>query len=115
MLKKTLVLTLLLTISSATQAEVLCYPHKVKAVMVKSNGDIIYYNSKSVGHLAFKASEMPIHLASVLMISLNEAMVMRPKNSIYLQSTYPDGYDCTKEDLTTAPLRIFFDQSRSRG
>jgi len=115
MFKKTLVLSLLLTISSAIQADVLCYPHKVKAVMVKSNGDIIYYNWKSIGHLAFKASEMPIHLASVLIISLNEAMVMRPKNSIYIQSTYPDGYDCTKEDLTTAPLRIFFDQSRARG
>jgi len=115
MFKSTLLLAGLLAISSATQADVLCQPDAVTGVMVKSNGDIIYHDWKNIRHLAFKASEMPIHLASVLMIALNEAMVMRPKNSIYIQSTYPDGYDCKKDDLTTAPLRIFFDQSRARG
>jgi len=115
MLKKTLLLAGLLGAFSVAQADVLCQPDAVTAVMIKSNGDIIYHDWKNVRHLAFKASEMPMHLANVMIVSLNEAMVMRPKNSIYIQSTYPDGYDCKEDDLITAPLRIFFDQSRAHG
>jgi len=115
MLKKIILTAVLLCTSFVVQADVLCRPDGVTAVMVKANGDIIYYDWKTIGHLAFKASEMPPHLASVMMIALNEAMVMRPKNSIYIQSSYPDGYDCKTDDLITAPLRIFFDQTRAKG
>ena len=115
MLKKIILTAVLLGTSFVVQADVLCRPDGVTAVMVKANGDIIYYDWKTIGHLAFKASEMPPHLASVMMIALNEAMVMRPKNDIYIQSSYPDGYDCKTDDLITAPLRIFFDQTRAKG
>jgi len=115
MLKTVILSAVLLGTSLVAQADVLCPPDGVTGVMVKANGDIIYYDWRDIRHLAYKASEMPPHLASVMMIALNEAMVMRPKNSIYIQSSYPDGYDCQTDDLITAPLRIFFDQTRAKG
>jgi hypothetical protein len=115
MLKKLILATVLLGTSLVAQADVLCPPDSVTGIMVKANGDIIYYDWNNIRHLAFKAREMSPHLASVMMIALNEAMVMRPKNDIYIQSSYPDGYDCKTDDLITAPLRIFFDQTRAKG
>lgn len=114
MFKKTFLLAGLLGVSSVAQADVWCKPTSVYEVMVKANGDIIYHDWYQKRHLAFKASEMPEYLASVMMTGLTEMMVRREANDIVMQASYPDGYDCKKDDLTTAPLRIFFDQTRGR-
>ena len=114
MFKIAILLTALLGISSISQADVLCKPTPVYEVMIKSNGDIIYHDWYQKRRLAFKASEMPEYLASVIMTGLTEMMVRREGNRIVMQASYPDGYDCKNDDLSTAPLRIFFDQTRGR-
>ena len=114
MFKSPLLLTLLLAISSVSQADTLCRPTTVTHIMVKSNGDIIFYDFYGVRHLAFQTSSMPIHLAEVIMIGLTEAMITRSENDVWAQASYIDGYDCKKDDLTTPPLRILFDQTIGR-
>ena len=50
MLKKIILTAVLLGTSFVVQADVLCRPDGVTAVMVKANGDIIYYDWKTIGH-----------------------------------------------------------------
>jgi len=111
---KVAILTALLGVSSISQADTLCRPTPVTHIMVKSNGDIIFYDFKKVKHLAFQASSMPIHLAEVAMIGLTEAMITRLDNDIWIQASYPDGYNCKQDDLVTPPLRLLFDQTLGR-
>ena len=113
--KKILAVGLLVGLSINTQADVLCKPTSPSNVMVKSNGDIIFYDWYGKKHLAFKAnSDMPAYLSEVMMNGLIEAIVQRKGNDIVVQASYPDGYDCGVDDTTTAPLRILFNQTQGR-
>ena len=112
---KTIGLLVALVISVPSQADVLCKSGPIFNVMVKSNGDIIFWDWYQKKHLAYKAnSGMPEYLAEVIMRGLIEAMVQRKGNDIVIQASYPDGYDCSVDNTTTPPLRILFNQTRGR-
>jgi len=113
-MKKVIAFAALIVLSSVSQADALCRPGTVTRIMVKSNGDIVFYDFYRVRHLAYKAKTMPVHLAEVMMVGLTDAMITRKENDIWVQASYPDGYDCKKDDLVTPPLWILFDQTRGR-
>jgi hypothetical protein len=115
LIRKVIIVGALIGMSIATQADVLCEPTSPLNVMVKSNGDIIYYDWYGKKHLAFKAnSDMPAYLADVMMRGLIEAIVQRQGSKIKIQASYPDSYDCKVDNTTTAPLRILFNQTKGR-
>lgn len=108
---KTGVMVFALTVSGSSYADVLCKGTSAFNVLVKSNGDIIFFDWEGKRHLAFKAnSDMPEYLADVIMRGLLESMVIRQKNRVWIQASYPDGYDCSVDNTTTPPLRILFNQ-----
>ena len=112
---KTGVMVFALTVASSSNADVLCPPTPTLNVMVKSNGDIIFHDWKGKKHLAFKAnSDMPAYLAEVIMRGLVKSMMIDKNNDIWVQASYPDGYNCSADDTTTAPLRILFNQTEMR-